>query len=98
MDGQFNKLCAGRLGFALGLIWGVAMFLLALSTLWLGYGAEWVKLMASVYIGFAPTPFGAVIGFFFGFVDFFVFGFLIALIYNCCCPKQCCPHKSKDSK
>jgi len=99
MGSHGHKLCAGKLALALGLVWGVSVFLLGLSTMWFGYGAAWVRLLASVYIGFTPTFFGSIIGLIYGFVDFFVFGFVVALVYNCCCSgRQCCPHRSKSDK
>jgi hypothetical protein len=90
MSDSINKLCPCKLGFSLGLVWGLAMLVLGLTTLWCGYGAAWVKLMSSIYIGFKPTVLGSFIGLLYGLVDFFVFGFIVAKIYNCCSAKSCC--------
>ena len=90
---ESKKFCPGAFGFTLGILWGLAMLLLGLVHHWVpSYGTEFFKAISSVYIGFKPTIVGSFIGFAWGFVDFFVFGFLIAYIYNkmVCCNK--CSH------
>ena len=96
MNNTYSKLCACKLGFALGLIWGVSAFCLGLASMWWGFGSEWVTLIGTVYIGYKATVLGSFIGFLYGFVDSFIFGVLIALIYNCCCSSKCCMAKCED--
>ena len=93
MSDTYSKLCACQLGFALGLLWGVSAFFLGLTSMWWGFGSEWVKLLGTMYIGYKATFLGSFIGFLYGFVDFFIFGVLIALIYNYCCSTKCCNTK-----
>lgn len=59
------------------------MFILAL----IGYGSIFygqplIQMINSVYIGYGPTVEGAFIGFFWGFIDFFIFGWLVGIVYN----------------
>lgn len=81
------KVCS--FGFAMGLIWGLGILLLAWLSMWCagGWGAGFIKVLSSVYTGYAATWVGGLIGGLWGFVDFFIFGALVAWVYNsrCCC-------------
>lgn len=90
MSCEKSKLCACSFGTALGIVWGASVFLLALSTMWFGYGASFVSGLSSVYWGYSATWLGSLIGLVWGFVDLFVAGFLVAFIYNRCCNKGSC--------
>ncbi|MCH9770444.1 MAG: bacteriophage holin [Gammaproteobacteria bacterium] len=79
-----NKLSVWRFGFALGLIWALGMLVVGWAGWQWQYGIPFVKLWSSVYVGFKPTLVGGLIGAAWGFVDFFVFGVLIAWVYNLC--------------
>lgn len=91
---QCLKPCA--FGCALGLIWGLGMLLLG----WLGWlfncGLPMIHVFGSVYYGFSPSFWGGVLGGLWGAVDFFIFGALVAWVYNCClcC---CCPRSAAKS-
>lgn len=92
MTRNYTQLSKIRLAFALGLIWGLGWLLLGWAAWLWQYGIPIVNLMASAYLGYAPTFAGAIIGGIWGFVDAFIFGFLVALVYNCCncCGKKAC--------
>jgi hypothetical protein len=92
VDGKKLKPCA--LGCALGLIWSVSLLMLAWLGAYFHYGLLFVHMISSVYLGYAPTFWGGIIGALWGGVDFFIFGVLIAWLYNCCC---CCTHCCKPS-
>jgi hypothetical protein len=97
MSGNTQKLKACGFGFALGLIWGLAMLLLGWFGWWFHWGLAFTHVMGSMYVGFEPTFSGGIIGAIWGFVDFFIFGILVAWVYNCCtgcCGK--CPVSSKS--
>lgn len=47
----------------------------------LGWGVEFVEVMASIYVGFAPTI-GGEIGGIWGFVDGMIAGAIVAFTYN----------------
>jgi hypothetical protein len=71
-----------NLGFALGLMWGLAVML---GTWWLIFtgqpGTTIIKL-AAFYFGYTFSFVGGIIGFIWGFVDGFITGVLIAWFYN----------------
>ena len=78
------KLNARALGFTLGVIWGFAVSLLTLLSLYSfeTYAIGFLKGIASVYPGYTISTEGAILGLCYGFVDAFVLGWLIAKIYN----------------
>jgi len=95
MSGNYGRLAPGKFGFAWGLIWAIAILLTG-WTAWLwDYGTPFVQMMGHLYIGYTPTLLGAVWGACWGFVDFFIFTWLVALVYNCCC--KGCPRTSGES-
>lgn len=97
-----NRICAGKLGFSFGLIWGLGLMMVAWAGMLWGYGLLFINTIASIYPGYAPTFKGALIGGAIGFVDFFIFFFLAGTVYNwmsscrckscttcaCCCEKK----------
>ena len=96
MHNTTSKLHPISLGLAMGLMWGGSLFFLTLACMWWGFGNLFIQIVATIYIGFEPTLLGAFIGFLYGFVDVFVLGFLIAVIYNACRPKGCAHDCSED--
>lgn len=70
------------LGLALGIIWGLCMFLWALAAVYLNWGAGAITIMQDIYLGFKAGIIGGIMGAIWGFIDGYIFGFLIALIYN----------------
>lgn len=74
----------GVLGFALALGVTGAGFMLFLGLAgWLfDRGTALVNLIASLYIGFAPTFPGSIFGAIWGFIDGFVGGAILAWTYN----------------
>ena len=85
MSGNNCKLCAVKFGFELGIIWGLGCFLMGWAGWLFGYGVPVVQLWAHVYIGYSATFLGGILGAIWGFIDFFIFGLLVAWVYNCCC-------------
>lgn len=84
-----TRLSALALGIAIGLTWGLGVMILAMMA-WLGggWGSAIVSSLGSLYVGYAATGVGSIIGLVWGFADGFVTGLLIAWIYNavlCCC-------------
>ena len=76
------KLYPIRLGVTIGIIWGVSMILLALFT-GKQYGSVLFKLVSQVYIGCSQKNIlSKLICGLYGFIDGFITGALIALIYN----------------
>lgn len=75
------KLSKKALGLAIGIVWGLTIFV---ATLWVsakGAGLTLGKL-EGFYPGYSVTFWGGVIGMIYGFVDGFITGWLIAYFYN----------------
>lgn len=69
------------LAVAIGALW--ALYVLGLG--WMaafGWGREMVTVIASLYIGYSATFFGAIIGGIWAFIDGAIAGAIIALVYN----------------
>ncbi len=81
-----------RLGIALGIVWGLALALLALiAHMTPYYGHPFIQTLDSVYMGYSPTYEGAFLGFFWGFITFFVGAALVGWVYNLLsCKKESC--------
>ena len=77
------KLKPLALGTALGLVWGVLLFITTWLSFYTGYGKLFLEVLAqSIYPGYTISPIGSFLGLFYGFLDGFISAGLIALIYN----------------
>lgn len=99
MEGQTSMPCGKLSACALGSAFGIlsALFVLAIGLLahFVHYGAAWVNVVSSVYVGFDATPLGVLIGGVWAFAQGYVFGFVLAYVYNAivrrCNCKSCHP-------
>lgn len=90
-----HKMNSIALGLSFGVVWALSVLFIGIVAAYTGYGFGFVEGVGSVYIGYKATIVGSLIGALWGFVDFFLFGFFIALFYNwfsCCCK---CPFSKK---
>ena len=69
------------LALALGIVWGVAVFLITIYVLLKG-GGHTLVLLQQFYWGYNISWGGAFLGLIYGFIDGFIFGWLLALLYN----------------
>ena len=69
------------LGVAIGVLWAVYVFLLAIIAMF-DWGTDMVRVLASLYIGYEASIIGAIIGAVWAFADGFIAGFVIAWVYN----------------
>ena len=76
------KLDALRLGAAFGIVWAVGVIVLTLGARFYGWGGGAVDVLASVYVGYATTWVGLVIGAIWGYAYGFIGGFLVGWVYN----------------
>jgi hypothetical protein len=76
-----NKCQPLALGIAIGVLWALYIGILGIAAMY-GWGAELVTAMASLYIGYAASLVGAVIGAVWAFIDGFIAGVVIAWVYN----------------
>ncbi len=70
------------LGVGIGVILAVYVFLLGLIAMWWNWGTVIVTVLGSLYIGYEPTFIGSILGAIWAFVDGFIAGVVIALVYN----------------
>jgi hypothetical protein len=76
-----SKLRVVPMATAFGLTWGLGMMILG----WIsggGWGARIVEVLSSLYIGFASTFVGGILGGLWGFADGFLGGLVLTVLYN----------------
>jgi hypothetical protein len=86
------------LGISGGLIWGISLFVMTWVSMWTGYAGAFLGIIESIYPGYEVSGIGSWIGLGYGFVDAFIFFWLLAAIHNCikrCCRKCHCCHCDK---
>ncbi len=71
-----------NLALAGGILWGAAMLVFTLVSVWTGWANAFFNVMASIYPGFSVSYLGAGIGAVYGFVDVFIGLWLFGWIYN----------------
>lgn len=76
------RLSPASLGLSLGFLSGLSMFILGLLATYYSYGKPFVAAVGALYVGYEPTLFGSFIGGVLAFINSFIFGFLIAWLYN----------------
>jgi len=76
------------LAMALGIISAVYVFFAGITAWLFDWGTSVVEVISSLYIGYAPSFTGAIIGAVWAFIDGFIAGLLIAWIYNKFLQKQ----------
>ena len=80
------KLSPFRFGFALAVLWGGIVFVVALANLiWPSYGVAFLKVIDSIYPGYGYGKWGfggAIVGLLYGVIDGFIIGLVFAWLYN----------------
>jgi len=71
-----------NMGISVGLVVGSYLFLLGLAATYLGWGGALVENFSDIYVGYNSSLLGSISGGLWGFVDGFVFGVIIAWVYN----------------
>ena len=77
-----KKLNATALGLSFGIIWGLAMALAVIVSMYANWGGAFINVVGSVYFGVESTWLGALYGAVWGCIDGFIGLFLMAWIYN----------------
>jgi hypothetical protein len=94
MGDKYGQLHPCAFALAMGIIWGLGTFIMAVVAMHTGYGSSFVSGLGSLYIGYEASYLGSVIGLAWGFFDAAVFGFLLAWLYNVINRKApCCKDK-----
>ena len=76
-----NKCQPLALGVAIGVLWALYVFCVGITAMF-GWGGPVVTLLSSLYIGYAASIVGTIIGAVWAVVDGFFAGVVIAWIYN----------------
>jgi len=76
-----EKLNVKALAGGFGVSWAVCMLFVGWASIF-GWGTRLVEVFSSLYIGFAPTFLGGLLGAIWGFIDGAIGGAIIALVYN----------------
>ena len=69
-------------GLALGITWGVFVFLCTIISSVTGYARTAGELLMSIYPGYSITIIGSIIGLIYSFIDGFIMGFVVVWLYN----------------
>jgi len=82
-----KKLNIKAFALGLGVSWSILVLLIGWTSIF-GWGTKFVEMMSSIYIGFAPTFLGGIIGAIWGFFDGAIGGAVIAFVYNAIAKKN----------
>ena len=99
MDNHLHhcKLKKFAFGLSIGLVWAFGVFIMGIIDVIYGFGHQFVDAVGTLYYGYEGTVLGSIIGAGWALLDGFIFGFLIAWLYNlfsCCC--KCPVHKDSE--
>ncbi len=76
------KLKVWAFGLALGIVWGLSLFVLTLIGINTTYADAFLGVIDSIYPWYSWTVAGAFVGLGLGFIDGFLCGVIVAWIYN----------------
>lgn len=77
-----HKVYVHILGCAVGITWGLGLLLLGILGMLFGYGIDMITVLSSIYVGYAPTIGGTLLGVVWALIDGYIAGALFAWIYN----------------
>ncbi|HBD05087.1 TPA: membrane-associated protein [Candidatus Uhrbacteria bacterium] len=84
-------ICIRSFALAGAIVWAVGALLLGLLSMRFGWGLAMVNTISSIYIGYAPTIAGSLIGALWAFADAYIACAIFAWIYNrftSCCKEK----------
>lgn len=70
------------LALAMGILYGGCLAAFAVLSMLFDIGTPMIDLMATFYRGFSPSVPGMIVGFLWGAVEGWIFGWLLASLYN----------------
>ncbi len=76
------KINTKALALSTGILGGLAVFLLTVWFLIMGYSGDLLAKLGSVYLGYSVSWLGAFVGLIYGFVDGLIGGALLGFFYN----------------
>lgn len=69
------------LGLSIGVLWAIYIFCCGIFAIF-GWGTELVKVLSSLYLGYAASFGGAIVGAIWAFVDGYIGGAVVGWLYN----------------
>ena len=78
---KYPKVSVISLALSIGIVWGIGALFAGWFSI-LGWGVPFIKTMGTMYVGYASTFWGGIIGGIWAFIDGFIGGFLIGFLYN----------------
>ena len=78
---KYQKISHISLALAIGIVWGGFALVAGWFSI-LGWGIPFVKTRGGMYVGHSSSFWGGVIGGIWAFIDGFIGGFVIAVLYN----------------
>lgn len=85
------RLNAKALGLALGILWGLSVFLITAWIVFINSPGGTLAKLGAFYIGYDVSWTGALVGLAYGFSDGLIGGVVLAWIYNAFLPKPDLP-------
>jgi len=81
---NYQKIHAVNFGLAGGIVIGLSVLITTLLTAVWGLFPSYTGILIDIYglVGFRATPFGAVLGAIYAFIDSFIIFWVFALLYN----------------
>jgi hypothetical protein len=76
-----KKISILGLAMSLGITWGLLLMILGWASM-AGWGVKLISVLSSVYLGYESSLIGGIVGFFWGLLDGFAVGAIIAFLYN----------------
>jgi phosphotransferase system glucose/maltose/N-acetylglucosamine-specific IIC component len=76
------RLRVRALGMSVGIVWGLFVLLATLWLIWFAGPGPVFQVLKTLYPGYDVTYVGGLVGLFWGFVDGFIAGALVAWLYN----------------
>ncbi|MDP2883647.1 MAG: bacteriophage holin [Ignavibacteria bacterium] len=76
------KLNKNAFALALGIVWGMIVFLVTNMILLRGGTGEHLSRLSQIYVGYTVSLLGSIIGLLWGFVTMFIAGWIVAWLYN----------------
>lgn len=71
-----------RVALAGGLIWGAALFLTTIVSVYTGYAKPFLTGIASIYPGYSISLTGSILGLVYGFFDWFIGVYICVWVYK----------------
>ncbi|MFA5878768.1 MAG: bacteriophage holin [Candidatus Margulisiibacteriota bacterium] len=77
-----TKLDVKAFALSAGILWGLGMLIIGLADISTTWADAFGAVMSTVYIGYAPTLIGSIIGGIWGFLDAAIGAMIFAWLYN----------------